>query len=103
MDELNKLKKYLSEILVEENITLEDNHFSVGYIENYPGSRGVIQEKEQWFFYEFDDKGRKIKNGPYTFDGIIKVIAIQLKFQNMQKYKFTEKEEETYIFSSRYI
>lgn len=103
MEEINKLKKYLSEILVEENITLEDNNFSIGYVVQEPGSRGVVCETGQWFFYEYDDKCRKIKNGPYTFDGIIKVIAIQLKFKNMQKYKFTEEEEETYIFSGRYI
>ena len=103
MDEVNKLKRYLSEILVEENITLEDNNFYVGNVEEFPGSRGVSLENGQWYFYEYDDRCRKIKNGPYTFDGIIKVIAMQLKFQNMQKYKFTEEEKETYIFSGRYI
>lgn len=103
MSEIEKLKKYLSEILIEENINLESSNFYIGKVDVFPGARGVVLQNGQWFLCEYDDKCRKMLNGPYTFDGIIKVIAIQLKFKNTQKYQFTEKEEETYIFSGRYV
>lgn len=90
---LKEKKTSLKELERESGDKLE-----FGQYKFVPNSIGVFKLWNNWFFYAIDERGTKNIKGPFTYDGIIYVWALEMGLADFfEKYTFDSKEENIFL------